>query len=715
MRSEDLRVHSDDLRHLADILRRIAKSGGGVAVGTDKAKSTGAPSWIMSPLAQCTTVADRLIIVAEALVSSFEGSACLPVPKVQDPLNGSISNASISGAGESSGLLAVMEGSGRPDSARGLGQSFRAEESDDEVFVAVSLLVPKAPLTTTAKAAPSNQARRTGTPQEKKTARILPLKPMIPKAPGMTARPSTVSSGARGASSLDGRSGGEAASQQELAHVLPATLYLALESIVTAVHAESGAIFMPRNDEMLAVCNVATRLAFPPSLIRHMRANAMTGGVFASGVALHQHCTEQTADDNNRKLKSVLIFPIFGRVSGGDKPKPIAVLQVTNKRRGSLAFDSKDEHFVLSSCAMIGQIMERHEVDWHASYYDPITLHSLAPFHPAPAYTSVLGAALKSANAADFSLGGSTHSASPRTPTAKVATRGRGSTIGTTPPNRLAGQSSAAQSPVDLGATTTSMGSATDGAAVVEDYIPRDWVAPHLIHRTTIPISLSRRQNMSEAATPIGVAPSLLEIDTYMSNLQDCWRRAVQLHVQSSHNDATKVMQLKTVREDLMKQKSVVHTLSEELRLQRLDAGDYHQEYVSLKEELQGYLNQVQDPSVEPARKQPQNEEKIPISFFSLSLFLSMSLLRYVRFSASIPPEPRARVPKQRRREETVAALRCRRSSRVCDGCCPSAPRALRHHYPRGYADGGAAAALTAAQRESVRQYRPQSSALRPI
>lgn len=205
-----------------------------------------------------------------------------------------------------------------------------------------------------------------------------------------------------GGGSPTGLAVGRAAARQEVERVMPATLYVALEAIVDTLHAESGAVFVPQSGEMVSICNVGTKLAFPPSLVRHVSSGAITGGVFASGVALHQEChdppkdlREEPKDDNGRRAQSLLVFPIFSRRApptstiAGSHPSAVAtarlgVVQVCNKFRGRVSFDSADEHFLYSAAHIIGSILERHEgIVWPANYYDPVSLHSDVPFTPA--------------------------------------------------------------------------------------------------------------------------------------------------------------------------------------------------------------------------------------------------------------------------------------------------------------------------------------------
>jgi hypothetical protein len=488
----------------------------------------------------------------------------------------------------------------------------------------------------------------------------LNYKPALPSF----ARPKTVSSGP--GLDLEGghlsgapRGSGEIAAANEVAHVMPASLYLILESLVQAVKAESGSIWMPNGDEMISICNVGTKLAFPPSILRHMTSNALTGAVFASGIAIHQQHvgvnggdSQPLKDDNHRRVRNLLMFPVFsskgphqqskaakdqatkgnrfgatsvsstfeegsdseyemnhstgarvgaatpntgGEGVGGNGPwissnkgVPIAVIQIVNKRLGTAAFDAVDENLVQTSARLIAGILQRHDVNWFTNYYDPINLFSLEPFIPAPPLPSANSfsrpAALSDLGTEIAKLGTSTSKPSPH-PT-NNSPRNSPRNVALSP--RL----SASQTP-----NSKTMPMAPAGATPVRsalDLIPTEFVPPQLIHRSQIPISLAKRQLLQNDATPLGVAPSLLEVDSYLTNLQDCWRRAVQLNVQSQGAEAARLTQLKKTREELNKQRITTTSLEEELRRYKLDAGDYLREYVSLNDELKQFLEQVE-------------------------------------------------------------------------------------------------------------------------
>ena len=545
-----LSVQVDELKLLSKILAGISKNDKQAQFDSGLQESSGS-AWNLS-LSQCDSVRQRIDDVVKALgkiTSDLASSEREPVsvPKVR--LGGNTAAATEPSVGNLSN---------------------RPMSQSTERF-------PKTPRRDNEPPTPAKSSSfRKGTAQESFASQSdsgrlrQPQKPALPKRPSVSTegtfpRPRTTQHGSGGLTTRGAEGAGQAASQQELQHVLPATLYLALEAIVTALHCESASIFMPKNDEMIAVCNVSTTLAFPPSLLRHMGTNSMTGGVFASGVAIHQHCTETISDDSNRKVRSLMIFPIFGR---GSSQRPIAVVQVTNKRRGTAPFDDKDEHFLLSASTLLGQLMERHPVNWHTLYYDPITLHSLVPFVPAPAaLPKLLGAHL------------------PKDGKSMREDAGSASVLSI--------RSGATGSSTDL--PSRNLVTMPSKAVGIDDCVPTSFIPPRLIHRTTIPISLSRRQNLRDDSVPVGVAPSLLEVDSYMANLQDCWRRSVQMNVQAAHSDAARVAQLKKVREELNKHKIMVSQLSDELRLTQLDAGDYQKEYASLKEELETYLEQVHE------------------------------------------------------------------------------------------------------------------------
>jgi hypothetical protein len=129
-------------------------------------------------------------------------------------------------------------------------------------------------------------------------------------------------------------------------------------------------------------------------------------------------------------------------------------------------------------------------------------------------------------------------------------------------------------------------------SAIYETLPPemRDYRAARLIHRTTNSISLVKRQNLADGATDLGAAPSLKEVDSYIGNLQDCWRRSVSINIAHGSQEQDRMLLMRGMRGDLLQSKTDLRQMTERLRLENLNAGDYHREYVTLRDELHTYL-----------------------------------------------------------------------------------------------------------------------------
>lgn len=114
-------------------------------------------------------------------------------------------------------------------------------------------------------------------------------------------------------------------------------------------------------------------------------------------------------------------------------------------------------------------------------------------------------------------------------------------------------------------------------------------VAP-LIHRSGGAMSLAKRVALADDAAALSGAPTLREVDCYIDNLQDCWRRSVQMNIEHGQREHTRVSQLRTMREQLRTAQEEARRMSERMRLEHLDVSDYRTEYSTLKEELDRFL-----------------------------------------------------------------------------------------------------------------------------
>eukprot|EP00759_Apiculatamorpha_spiralis_P030824 PhF_6_TR32405/c0_g1_i1/m.48077 len=113
-------------------------------------------------------------------------------------------------------------------------------------------------------------------------------------------------------------------------------------------------------------------------------------------------------------------------------------------------------------------------------------------------------------------------------------------------------------------------------------------IVPQNIFRTTQSSANIRRQTMGQEGMlhVIGAAPTLREVTSYVSNLQDCWRRSVQLNVDMERVQDSKAEQLRKIREELRQKKQEVSQLSETVRVHTMTGEDYTNEYERLHKEM---------------------------------------------------------------------------------------------------------------------------------
>ena len=356
--------------------------------------------------------------------------------------------------------------------------------------------------------------------------------------------------------------------------------FLILEAACVALGSASAAMYMPRNEEMVCVCGAGTLSATPPYNIKHLAANSMTHGVYSSGVAIHQKRT--TLDDNDRKTSNFLMFPIpvvdvnissvvrkpvatsgisvgsaaadasprgaFAMSSGIPATRCHGVIQFADKCRGAAPFTDADETTCYLVSLVLGSMLSRYpNVSWHAKWFDPVALHRVAPFVAPSLIRGSINVSGRAGTREPAAVGISEEAASVRrTSNFDLAL------------------------PADLKAYVAPVG---------------------LIHRTEGPVSLTRRANLADAAGSLGAAPTLLELDSYMSNLHECWKQSIQMNVEHHSNDQAQARLMSRLREELTRTKAEVKRLTEQARLHGLSAGDYKKEYTTLKQELEAFLD----------------------------------------------------------------------------------------------------------------------------
>lgn len=368
-------------------------------------------------------------------------------------------------------------------------------------------------------------------------------------------------------------------------------LFLMLESALVSLGAASGAVYIPRSGEMICVCHAGAHPIAPPMSRKHLAANSMTHGVWSSGVSIHQHCTHAVLTDDDEPARQLLMFPIpvmdlttghpqrqastlpttrrgsqfasksenrasiaslnsssdFG--DQGDEMTLNPEFQANNGPRGAMyrslgvvqfvdkyggfspmsKFTETDEATGSLVARLMGCLLSRYpsvQLGTNRTWFDPVSLHKAFPFNPP-----------------------------------SVVLEGGGPGTGTTPAELLG------------------------VSADLQNYEP----AP-LVHRTQLPISLTRRAALGDDAAALGAAPKLQEIDAYVTNLHDCWKVSVELNVAHHVTEGARNRQMANLREELTAAKREIKRLSEQVRLDGLSAADYQHEYTTLKQELDSFL-----------------------------------------------------------------------------------------------------------------------------
>jgi hypothetical protein len=318
---------------------------------------------------------------------------------------------------------------------------------------------------------------------------------------------------------------------KDVGKYVSAAIYNILESVANLTGATSAHVFLREGSEMVSIANVGQRLSFPPKLVRQSCQGSLAAGVMSSGIAVNQRVLEAS----NRSLStSTLAFPIRGKFGGGVNNPILGVLQVNNKHGGPGCFGEVDENVVNIGGTFIGELMSKFPIDWSDAFYDPITQHKIAPFAPRGS--------------------------------GNMRLHDKEGTVFVTSEKHSSGDASSL--------------TGRPLADVLDTFVP-----PQLISRVTLPLVQT-----TGGPVGLGAAPSLREVDTYMENLHDCWRRSIELNVSHSQSDRAKGKELKQLREDLNHHRTRCAKVEEELRLHTLDSDDYNKEYSTLKHELDNYL-----------------------------------------------------------------------------------------------------------------------------
>ena len=253
------------------------------------------------------------------------------------------------------------------------------------------------------------------------------------------------------------------------------------------------------------------------------------------------------------------------------KPTCRAVLQLQNKNRGTAAFTQVDETKASYFADLIGYLMhlgDTANLDFRTTAYDPVGVQRSVPFIPAPA------------------LPGLSH----------PGNNFFSSTSDDSSSNFFLSSPSGEEGGYAFGKQNQNQNEKKNAITrYFEDFEPRRY-----IHRSDVDSSrqgaeagsgVARRALLGQAANEVGPAPSLREIDNYVSNLRDCWSKAVDETVAASLEATTRAQQIRDLKTALEKSRGEATKLSELLQLERFSAGDYVSHYDALRSELENFLD----------------------------------------------------------------------------------------------------------------------------
>jgi hypothetical protein len=249
-------------------------------------------------------------------------------------------------------------------------------------------------------------------------------------------------------------------------------------------------------------------------------------GSLSAGVLASGITLNQRTVDPRRPPTSTLIVPIYNETTAVCST-PIAVVQVEGKHQGRSAYTEADELTLCFGARLLGLVISRFQIDWQAAFHDPMSQHNLAPFRP------VL----------------------------------------------FPSNSVLAQSP----SSTPAPGEVKVFADALDGFTQQKFVK-----RVVLP--MNQAASAPERVQGLGPAPTLKEIDSYVNNLHDCWKKSVEMNVAQSQTERQRMKEMKHLREELAQQKAKYTQVSETLRIHMLDSNDYKQEYQSLRQELEAYL-----------------------------------------------------------------------------------------------------------------------------
>ena len=334
---------------------------------------------------------------------------------------------------------------------------------------------------------------------------------------------------------------------------LTATLYFVLESLAGAVSAEKAAVLLhcggggsggvggattagggggcgggggggDGGEELQSAALVGhkTSVHGPPCL-RVSATAGVAGSVLSTGIAVNQLVTATAGDRSGGAGGG------GGRggmlcfpITRGTGCDPVGVLQLQD-RRGGGSFTAEDEHMCHVASRLLGGLLGRYAVDWLGVPFNPAWMSGVLP-----------------------------------QPQASGGAGGGGG-----------------------------------GGRIVSPQVTRH-ERRRLVYRTNqsgqhVRDRLSGGEGgvCGEPDTHVlGTCASLLEVDTYIQNLEECWRRSVGLNIDYEREQGGKVQQLRRLREDAKKDRQLISSLQSSLSVHTAEYAGYTRAYDGVKNEL---------------------------------------------------------------------------------------------------------------------------------
>eukprot|EP01064_Diplonema_japonicum_P035964 TRINITY_DN7939_c0_g1_i1.p1 TRINITY_DN7939_c0_g1~~TRINITY_DN7939_c0_g1_i1.p1 ORF type:complete len:482 (+),score=102.16 TRINITY_DN7939_c0_g1_i1:59-1447(+) len=96
------------------------------------------------------------------------------------------------------------------------------------------------------------------------------------------------------------------------------------------------------------------------------------------------------------------------------------------------------------------------------------------------------------------------------------------------------------------------------------------------------------RQKMQGSNLPkISPSATLIEVDAYIKNLEECWKRSVSLNIDYESTHDGRLQQLRNMREESRKDKSLIHSLQDTISMHTDEYTSYKDKIDSVKHDLQ--------------------------------------------------------------------------------------------------------------------------------